>query len=224
MLTLDPATVSDLIAEGDTRWINRGARADPHGRRRRRDPGPRRRVPAEPPPCYGPLPGPNSRPSRPSPARLTRSHLPSAAATGLRRRPRSTSPDVSHRADARDGQPARRRARARCRSRSLNFSGRGAERARCAESTCRRGPTITDLFTDGAARARSTTSTASASRSTPTAGPRCSSRRRSRPRRPTGRRGGWSRRASLRVERRPQVTLRRLEEPARVRRTASRSS
>jgi trehalose synthase len=25
MLTLDPATVSDLIAEGDTRWINRGA-------------------------------------------------------------------------------------------------------------------------------------------------------------------------------------------------------
>ena len=86
MLTVDAAEVADLIAEGDTRWLNRGA----HDLRGVDDPPREGRMP----PGRSPLRHARRAARRPGLVRApaARGSSRSAAATGSRPRPRSTCP------------------------------------------------------------------------------------------------------------------------------------
>ena len=93
MLTVDAAEVADLIADGDTRWINRGA----HDLRGVDEPAREGRMPAARS-LYGTLPDQLADPDSFA-SRLRRDHRHPQRAAGIATAVQVDVPDVSHRAE-----------------------------------------------------------------------------------------------------------------------------
>ena len=171
MLTVDAADVADLIADGDTRWLNRGA----HDLRGVDEPAREGRMP----PRRSPLRHAARAARRPGLLRLAACGGSStcAAATGSRPRPRSTCPRCRNKAELImvHGSPT-----STLQITALNFSGEPISGSRALRAPARRRAADRHVH---AARSsgRSTTCTPSASRSSPTRGDRSLTRATGRP-------------------------------------------
>ena len=138
MLTVDAAEVADLIAEGDTRWLNRGA----HDLRGVDEPAARGPDAAGARSLYGTLPEQLADPTlvRLAAARGSSTCAPHGIATAAQ----IDVPQVSHKAELvmvhelDDGDAADHRA---------ELLRRADHRAPCAPSTCRPARDVTDMFT-----------------------------------------------------------------------------